>query len=187
MNKLFILVTLPIFLAGCVSQTSNSVIDSISNVNKNLNTNTMKISSSAFVSGDKIPMKYTCDGNSVNPPLAFSEVPADTKSLVLIMDDPDAVKVAGKVWDHWVVWNIMPQTTNIAEDSVPPGIVGMNSGGRQAYGAPCPPNGEHRYFFKLYALNALLDLPFNSGQAVVVRAMEGHIIAQAELGGVYSR
>lgn len=174
-------------LEGCGNQTSNSVINSSLNINKDLNTNIMQISSTAFGAGTKIPMKYTCDGNGVNPPLSFSEVPEGTKSLVLIMDDPDAAKVSGKIWDHWVIWNIMPQTTNITEDSVPKGIVGMNSGGRQAYGPPCPPNGEHQYFFKLYALNTLLDLPFNSSQTAVMKAMEGHILAQAELSGVYSR
>lgn len=187
MNKLFILAILPILFIGCVGQNNSPAFNSKVAANKNLNTNNMKISSTAFISGDKIPMKYTCDGNGVNPPLTFSEVPADAKSLVLIMDDPDAVKPAGKVWDHWIIWNIMPLTTGIAEDSVPKGIVGMNSGGRQAYGPPCPPDGQHRYFFKLYALNALLDLPFNSGQVAVIKAMEGYIIDRAELTGVYSR
>ncbi len=142
----------------------------------------IKVTSTAFREGGRIPRKYTCDGDNVNPPLTIGDVPAETKSLVLIVDDPDA---PGGTWDHWVVWNI-PPITEILENSVP-GEQGMNDSMRQRYSGPCPPPGTHRYFFKVYALDTLLNLDPSSTKHVVEEAMKGHILAQGELIGRYSR
>ena len=145
----------------------------------------MRIFSPAFSPGAAIPGKYTCDGSDVNPPLAFSGVPAAAKGLALVVDDPDAP--AG-VWDHWIVWNISPGTGAIGENSLPPGASqGRNGWGKSAYGGPCPPSGRHRYLFRLYALDAPLKLPPGSGKRELERAMQGHILARAELIGTYRR
>jgi hypothetical protein len=146
---------------------------------------TMKIISSAFEHNTKIPRKYTCDGENVNPPIHFLEVPDDAKSLVLIMDDPDA---PAKVWVHWVVYNINPQTSEVKENSIPQdGIEGMTDFGKPGYGGPCPPSGTHRYFLKLYALDTALDIPRNATKQMVEEKMQDHIIDKAELISLYSR
>lgn len=147
----------------------------------------MKLASSAFEHEGSIPAVYTCDKANVSPPLVFSDVPAGAQSLALIMDDPDAVKPAGKVWDHWVVFNMPPDTAELSEGSVPPGVQGKNSGGQSAYAGPCPPDAEHRYVFRLYALDTTLDLSEGVTKADVEQAMTGHIIEQAELVGRYER
>ena len=136
---------------------------------------------SEFDMNGKIPEKYTCDGEEVNPPIYIEGIPVDAESLVLIMDDPDAPV---GTFDHWIVWNIEPG--NIEENSVP-GVQGKNSFGKTAYGGPCPPSGEHRYFFKLYALDTKLDLPEGSDKEAVEKAMEGHVVEMGELIGLYSR
>ena len=148
----------------------------------------MRLTSTAFKHLGSIPSKYTCDGDEVNPPLTIEDVPKSAKSLVLIMDDPDAVKVAGKIWDHWVVWNIAPTTKIIAENSVPEGAVqGRNSWSTNTYGGPCPPHGEHRYVFKLYALDITLNPTTSATKKDVEQAMKGHVLEQTELVGVYKR
>ncbi len=149
----------------------------------------MKIQSSAFDHDASVPSKYTCDGENVNPPLAFSDVPEGAVSLALIMKDPDVPKHLRPdgMWDHWVVWNMPPGTSSIDEASDPPGIVGLSTRDVNAYGGPCPPDREHRYFFKLYALNVMLDLPTASHKKDLIAAMEGHIIAEAVLMGRYVR
>lgn len=147
----------------------------------------MKITSSAFEHGGKIPSKYTCDGEDINPGLVISEVPGEAKSLVLIMDDPDAVKPAGKVWDHWIVWNIPADTTEIAEGEKPKGMHGRGTSGNLNYHGPCPPDAEHRYYFKLYALDSELDIAEGSTKKDVEEAMKGHIVAQAAIMGKYRR
>lgn len=145
----------------------------------------MKISSSAFQNNATIPAKYTCDGQDINPPLKVESIPGGTKSLALIVDDPDAPR---GTWVHWVVWNINPQTSELKENSVPAGAQqGMNDFRRLAYGGPCPPSGTHRYFFKLYALDATLTLSSRSTKSDLERAMKGHIIEQAEIIGLYRR
>lgn len=145
----------------------------------------MKVVNSAFNHNEKIPSKYTCDGENVNPPLQFLDVPAGAKSLVLIVDDPDAPT---KTWVHWVVYDINRDVTEVEEDSVPEGgIEGMTDFGKPGYGGPCPPSGTHRYFFKLYALDMALDPPQNATKQMVEEKMEGHIIKKAELIGFYSR
>lgn len=153
---------------------------------------TLKLSSSAFVPNGQIPSKYTCDGANINPPLKFENVPAGAKSLVLVMDDPDIPsfvkdKYGIQVWDHWIIFNMPPTVTEIAEGQTPPGVQGRNTGGNNAYGGPCPPDREHRYFFKLYALDATLSLPAGASKAEVEKAMEKHIVAEAELVGRYER
>lgn len=146
---------------------------------------TLKISSTAFAHNGPIPSKYTCDGADVSPPLAIENVPAGAKSLALIMDDPDAP--AG-TWVHWVMWSIEPSTKEVRENTVPAGASqGITDFRKAKYGGPCPPSGTHRYFFKLYALDAVLALAPNAGKAAVEAAMKSHILAQTELIGLYTR
>lgn len=144
----------------------------------------MNISSSAFADRGSIPSKYTCDGANSSPPLAFASVPAGAKSLALVVDDPDA---PGGTFDHWIVWNIPPNTTSIGEGQSPQGTSGRNGFGKSGYGGPCPPNGEHRYQFKLYALDTTLNLPAGASKADLERAMNGHTLAQAQIVGRYRR
>jgi len=145
----------------------------------------LNISSPAFKHMTLIPRKYTCQGEDLIPPLTFENIPEGTESLVLIMDDPDAPM---GTWDHWVIWNISPQTTTIAEGTIPSeAIVGKNSWGKNNYGGPCPPFGQHRYFFKLYALKTKLSLDSNANKKMLEKAMKDKIIAKAELVGVYQR
>ncbi len=145
---------------------------------------TMKISSSAFQDSQPIPAAYTCDGANSNPPLTFSSVPENARSLVLIVDDPDA---PNGTWDHWVVFNIPPMTREIEEGQARQGVTGTGSSGATAYQGPCPPSGEHRYMFKLYALDTELDLAVGVNKKAVEEAMQGHILAQAQLIGLYIR
>ena len=148
----------------------------------------MKLKSSAFANGGEIPSKYTCDGENINPPLEISGVPKNAVSLILIVDDPDAIKPAGKVWDHWIVWNIAPDVKNIDEDSIPENAIqGLTSSNKNVYGGPCPPDGQHRYFFKLYALDTFLDIPDSSTKKEVLDFINIHILEEAELIGVYER
>jgi Raf kinase inhibitor-like YbhB/YbcL family protein len=146
---------------------------------------TLKITSPVFKHNDRIPPKYTCDGADINPPLLVENVPAGTQSLSLIVDDPDAPR---GIWVHWVVWNIAPDTKEIKEHTVPSGAQqGINDFRKNSYGGPCPPSGTHRYFFKLYALNAKLNIDRNANKASLEKAMSGHILGQAELIGLYAR
>ncbi len=151
----------------------------------------MKLTSSVFENNGCIPDKYTCDGQDVNPPLKIENAPVLAKSLVLIMDDPDIPdfvreKFKIQVWDHWVVFNIDTNVREIGEGQAP-GTKGKNTGHRLGYTGPCPPEREHRYFFKLYALDTLLQLKEGSTKAQVEEAMQGHIITKAELIGRYER
>lgn len=148
----------------------------------------MEITSSTFIHEHRIPSKYTCDGENISPPLEFADVPADARSLVLLMDDPDVPASAPvKTWDHWVVFNIPPTTEAFPEGENPPGVLGSNTRGKNVYGGPCPPDREHRYFFKLYAIDTLLDLPEGATKSAVEIAMASHVIASAELIGRYVR
>lgn len=145
----------------------------------------MEIKSPAFSSQETIPSKYTCDGEDISPPLEVSEVPAGAKSLVLIVEDPDA---PGGTFDHWLVWNIDPSVSAIGENSPPKGAVqGRNSFGGNSYGGPCPPSGAHRYYFKIYALKSVLNLASSSEKDELERAMEGDILDTGELVGIYQR
>src|SRR3989338_2196321 len=166
-------------------QTSNNS-DTIDTTKTVMATN-FSITSSAFEQDGRIPSKYTCDGDrTINPPLVFSGVPESAKSLALIMDDPDVPKVlhADGVFDHWVLFNIPPSTTEIPEGGSA-GTPGGNGAGKNAYTGPCPPPqyepSEHRYFFKLYALDTELPLKAGASKADVLKSLEGHVLAQAQL------
>ena len=144
----------------------------------------MQLTSSAFQHNSAMPSEFTCDGENINPPLGIIDVPANAKSLVLIVDDPDAPV---GVWDHWIVFNVNPSTKEIRQNTQPQGTPGKNSGGRNSYQGPCPPSGTHRYFFKLYALDITLNIPEGSTKKQVESAMQNHILAKSELVGQYKR
>jgi Raf kinase inhibitor-like YbhB/YbcL family protein len=154
----------------------------------------LTLESSAFAHGGSIPAKYTCDGQDVSPPLAWLGVPDAAKSLALIVDDPDAPdpKAPKRVWVHWVLYNLPPQDgglTQGAKGEALPAIAveGTNDWPRVGYGGPCPPIGRHRYFFKLFALDTVLPNLGKATKADVEKAIQGHIIEQAELMGTYER
>jgi Raf kinase inhibitor-like YbhB/YbcL family protein len=145
----------------------------------------VQIQSDSFENNKMMPAKFTCDSSNISPGLSFSGIPDGSKSLVLIMDDPDA---PGGTWIHWTVWNIDPSVTKIPENSVPGGSVeGKTDFGKPGYGGPCPPSGTHRYFFKLYALDTVLDLDASAAANDIEKAMKGHTIDSAELIGLYKR
>lgn len=146
----------------------------------------MRLFSPSFQHSERIPIQYTCDGGDAIPPLQISEVPEGAQSLALIMDDPDAPIEGSFV--HWVVWNISPETQEIPEGVAPSGSVqGTNNFGNIGYGGPCPPSGEHRYLFKLYALDKEMDLEEGAEKVDVEAAMEGSILDSTTLMGLYSR
>ena len=142
----------------------------------------LTVKSPAFENNKLIPSKYTCDGEEVSPPLIVEGIPEKTKSLALIMEDPDAP--AG-LFIHWLVWNI-PPTDKIQENSVP-GTEGLNTNKKNSYHGPCPPGGTHRYYFKVYALDTHLNLSAFSEKEVLENAMQNHILAHGELIGLYRR
>jgi Raf kinase inhibitor-like YbhB/YbcL family protein len=153
----------------------------------------MTLNSTAFKQNGHIPSKYTCEGDNISPPLAWDGVPEGAKSLVLIIDDPDAPdpKAPQRVWVHWVVYNIPPETKSLPEDAGKTGFpqgtaVGVSDFKKAEYGGPCPPIGRHRYFHKLYALDVTLDLK-GATKSQVERAMQGHVLANAELIGTYQK
>lgn len=153
---------------------------------------TLTITSTAFSDGAAIPSKHTCEGDDTSPPLTWSGVPGGANSLVLIVDDPDAPDPAKpqRVWVHWVLYNLPPDSTGLAEgaaaDALPTGTEGgLNDWGRTGYGGPCPPIGRHRYFHKLYALDTRLSGLNSPTKAAVLAAMEGHVIAEAVVMGTY--
>jgi Raf kinase inhibitor-like YbhB/YbcL family protein len=154
---------------------------------------TFKLISPAFGHDGSIPSKYTCEGDDISPPLTWSDVPMGTKSLALIMDDPDAPDPAKpqRVYVHWVVYNISPITLKLPLNAsmILPGraLHGTNDWGRQAYGGPCPPIGRHRYFFKLYALDTPLQDLKDPTKAQLELAMEGHLVGYVEMVGTYEK
>jgi Raf kinase inhibitor-like YbhB/YbcL family protein len=145
-------------------------------------TKTLNVSSPAFTNNSSIPSKYTCDGKSINPELNIGNIPAEAKTLAIIVDDPDAPK---GTFVHWVMWNI-PVKEKILENSAP-GFVGKNEKNENKYTGPCPPSGTHHYHFKIYALDTTLDLQGYSHKQDLLKAMEGHIIASGELIGTYKK
>lgn len=149
----------------------------------------MKIISQAFENGKNIPVKYTCQGQEINPPLSFLDVPKETKSLTLIMHDPDVPKSlrADGNWDHWILFNIDPKTTEIKENSAPICNFGITTSNTLNYVGPCPPDKQHRYYFILYALDTVLKLPQKPTRQMVENAMKGHILSKAELIGLYEK
>jgi Raf kinase inhibitor-like YbhB/YbcL family protein len=146
----------------------------------------MKLTSPVFEDGEFMPEKYGNTRENVNPSLEIEDVPESAESLALIMDDPDAMEPAGKIWEHWTVWNIDPSIQEIKEDSSP-GVEGMTDFRKKGYGGPNPPDGVHTYYFKLYALDKELDLPEDSRKEDVEEAMEDHIIEKAELTCKFDR
>jgi Raf kinase inhibitor-like YbhB/YbcL family protein len=150
----------------------------------------LQVTSSAFTQGGMIPKQYTCDGKNISPPLAWTGVPSNAKSQVLIADDPDAPV---GTWVHWVVFNIPSAVRELPEAIAPietlptGGTQGKSSFGKIGYGGPCPPSGAHRYFFKIYALDTELNLRSASTKDDVVKAMDGHVIAEGQLMGKYQR
>ena len=146
------------------------------------------IKSSAFKNNDFIPTRHTCDGDNVNPFIEILNAPAETKSIALIMDDPDAT--GGVTWVHWLLWNMEPKTHYIPEDNVPGNaVLGTTSFGKIKYGGPCPPRGSepHRYMFKVYALDSVLDLAEGALKEDLEKAMEGHVLDDGVLIGLYQR
>jgi len=155
---------------------------------------TMILTSQAFQQGGDIPTRHTCQGGDVSPPLAWSGVPSNAKSLALIVDDPDAPDPAAPriTWVHWVLYNIAPDAHGLAEGvsgaALPSGaLAGANDWRHAAYGGPCPPVGRHRYFFKLYALDTILPDLGHPNKAALEKAMKGHVIEQAVLVGTYQK
>ncbi len=147
----------------------------------------MRITSSAFKEGEEIPKIYTCEGYDWNPPVQFHDVPKGTKSLVLILEDPDVPESIRpeKNWVHWVVYEIPHNADGIEEHSAPPGTHGRGTNGRTAYMGPCPPDRRHRYFFYLYAIDFMPDWPKGMTKEEVEKKIEGHILEKAQLMGTY--
>ena len=153
---------------------------------------TMTLTSGSFTHNGAIPRRYTCDGEDISPPLMWSGLPAGTKSLALIVDDPDAPDPAAPklTWVHWILYNIPPSTTGLSEaisaKNLPAGTLqGLNDWKRAGYGGPCPPIGRHRYFHKLYALDSVIPDLGSPTKAALEKAMQGHILGRAELIGTY--
>ncbi len=151
----------------------------------------IQITSTAFSEGEPIPAKYTCQGSDISPPLKWTNAPANTKSLALIMDDPDAPM---GTWVHWVLYDLPANTVELPEDVAKTQFIagnakqGLNTWPRLGYGGPCPPPGKsHRYFFKLYALDVMLDLKPGATKKDLLKAMEGHVLAEGQLMGTYQR
>ncbi len=154
----------------------------------------LAIKSAAFAPGGEIPTRYTCEGEDVSPPLEWSGVPAGTKGLALVVDDPDAPdpKAPKMTYVHWVLYDVPTETTGLPEGAgpatLPPGTrEGVNDWHRTGYGGPCPPIGRHRYFFKLYALDTVLPDLKRPTKAKLLEAMKGHVLAEAQLVGTYEK
>lgn len=186
----FYLLTFIMMLSACAPVTQETSEQPITDPLGMEDAMSIQITSSAFEQGQAIPAKYTCTGSGtgkdISPPLAWGEPPAGTQSFALIMDDPDAPV---GTWDHWILFNI-PASTRSLPESMPvnsgfPG--GNNSWGKTGYGGPCPPSGTHRYFFKLYALDELLAISEGATKGELEKAMVGHILAQGELMGTFSK
>ncbi len=150
----------------------------------------IQISSSAFTNDGFIPQKYTCDGENISPPLSWKNIPQDAKSIAIINDDPDAPM---GTWVHWIIYNIPPNSNGLPEnikglDKLPDGTMqGKNSWGKIGYGGPCPPSGVHRYFFKIYALDKVLDLKPGATKEELLKEMKGHILSEGQFYAKYSR
>lgn len=178
---LFGILFIVIFVHGCIQTADQESAESLSSPDQII------VTSPAFSSGSPIPGKYTCDGEDSSPEISWTGVPEQSTSLVLIMDDPDAPT---GTFTHWVVYNIPPYSTGFASgvESLPAGTKqGLTDFGRLEYGGPCPPKGTHRYYFRVYALDIMLKLAGDVDRDTVFGAMEGHVIAQGELMGTYSR
>jgi Raf kinase inhibitor-like YbhB/YbcL family protein len=188
MKKIFYILLLiqPVLFYGCEKKESPG----ISEGKKEAEKMAIKITSPAFEQGGMIPSKYTADGENISPPLKWEGVPEGTVTIAVISDDPDAPV---GTWVHWVMWNVPPDKKELSEN-VPPdprlpdgSMQGITDFRKPGYGGPAPPSGTHRYYFKIYALDTKLDLPESSTKANLVKAMQGHILAQGELMGKYKR
>ena len=169
---------LTVFLAGCKGNHAAPAVEGEMDM-------TIQITSIAFTEGNKIPRIYSCDDQNISPPLAWTGVPTSTVSLALIMDDPDA---PSGTWVHWVLYNLPPDLTSLEQGKTGSGTDGKNDFNRLGYGGPCPPRGSnHRYMIKIYALDTRLDLKSGANKTQVESAMRGHILAQGQLIGRYSR
>jgi Raf kinase inhibitor-like YbhB/YbcL family protein len=181
----YILLLLSFVFCGCKREEKPS--DSIKEEAEKM---TIKVTSTDFEEGGMIPSKYTSDGENVSPPLKWEGVPDGTKSIALISDDPDAPM---GTWVHWVMWNIPADAKQLAENMPPDEDLpdgsrqGVTDFGSHGYGGPSPPSGTHRYYFKIYALDTKLDIPSSSRKADLLKAMEGHVIAEGQLVGEYKR
>lgn len=174
---LSMLILLGVYLAGCVQK-------EVSKEKELREVVQMKMHSPAFEHNQPIPKRYTCDGEDVSPPLAFADVPEGTKSLALVVDDPDA---PFGVFDHWIVWNLPPDTRELSENARVE-KQGRNDFGELRYRGPCPPSGPvHHYRFKMHALDTMLDLPQGASKKQLEKAMKGHVLAKGELVGTYKR
>jgi len=173
-------VALLLLLAACAGEQTKPVTSG-STTTAPTQEGTMRLSSTAFQDQGKIPAEYTCDGAGVSPPLQISGIPEGAKTLVLIMDDPDA---PSGTWDHWVAYDIEP-TSEIPRDVGGVGTAGVNTSGGTGYDGPCPPSGTHRYVHRVYAVDTALGLAEGAGKAEVLEAIEGHILAEASLTGLY--
>lgn len=181
--KLLILVLIPVIISGCIEKYEK--IEEVTTMQ------TILITTEAFRQGETIPSRYSCEGDDISPPLTWNGVPANAKSIVLIMDDPDA---PSGTFVHWVLFNIPAETQHLTE-GIPSGKVlgdgsrhSMTDFGRTGYGGPCPPSGKpHRYFFRIYALDTQLDLSAGVSRKQVEIAMKGHVVAQGELMGKFGR
>ncbi len=186
-QKIFCLFTVLMLLCFCQSNTQTSAEKTKAKGELKMD---IKVTSASFEEGGMIPSKYTCDGEDISPSLSWSGVPEGTKSIALVSDDPDAPM---GTWVHWVAFNLPPETGELAE-GIPHGETleiggkqGKTDFGKVGYGGPCPPSGTHRYYFKIYALDTMIDLDAGITKAELLEAMEGHILAQGQLMGRYKR
>jgi Raf kinase inhibitor-like YbhB/YbcL family protein len=190
MKTILFIIVIAIIIGSFIFALNNSRdiadTDKNNNIINNQNTlmDTLKLTSASFEHNSKIPSRHTCDGEGISPAFEINGVDENAKSLVLIMDDPDA---PSGVWDHWVKFDIATSTTQIEEGVEPGGVSGVGTSGNKNYFGPCPPDREHRYFFKLYSLDTMLELKEGVTKKEVEKTMEGHILQSAELVGLYER
>lgn len=153
----------------------------------------IKIKSSVFEEGESIPTKYTCNGINVSPPLEWTSLPENTVSIAIICEDPDAVTIAGYVWCHWIIFNLPSDINSLPEHIMTREILdnnaaqGLNDFGRVGYGGPCPPNGTHHYYYKIYALDIKLELPPQTTRKAFLESINGHILDQGQIMAIYTR
>jgi Raf kinase inhibitor-like YbhB/YbcL family protein len=164
--------------------TTLSILGTMAAMTSNLNTSNLKVTSPAFANNGRIPVKYSCEGEEDSPPLLITDIPAGTKSLAIILHDPDAPRKGG--FTHWVVWNINPGQNNIPEN-FKGAQQGLNSAGRPGYMGMCPPSGIHHYHFMVYALDTNLDIDKKTDKASLERSMQGHVLAEDDLVGLYKK
>jgi Raf kinase inhibitor-like YbhB/YbcL family protein len=183
--KLLIIFLLLVIISGCIAGEKKETIEEVNTMQ------TISITTEAFLSGEYIPSKYSCDSDDISPQLSWKGVPTDANSIVLIMDDPDA---PSGTFVHWVLFNIPPGMQHLPEGIPSDNILGdgsrhgMTDFGRTGYGGPCPPRGKpHRYFFRVYALDTKLDIPAGASRKQVDNAMKGHVLAHGELIGKFGR